>query len=213
MGGEFSDGLRSDHQVEAMLVVGFCERGDSRISENGPSGQIVGEGAVDLLRGELCELFVFGSDADEDEVREGWVVPLFAELDLLVAESVEIVVACELDAWMVRSEGLHEHFALDLTAACAACNLGQKLEGSLPCAEVWHLKADVCIDDTDQRDPWKIEPFGDHLCAHEDVDLPCSERSEGFAEGAFALHDVCIHAANDGFREDLHDGVLDFFRS
>ena len=100
-----------------MLIVGFCERGDSRISENGPSGQIVGEGAVDLLRGELSELFVFGSDADEDEVREGWVVPLFAELDLLVAESVEIVVACELDAWMVRSEGLHEHLALDIAAA------------------------------------------------------------------------------------------------
>lgn len=166
---------------------------------------------MDLVGGEGGELLVFGANADEDEVRERGVVPLAPELDFLVAESLEIVVARELDAWVVWREGLNKDFALDFAAPSPSGNLGEELEGAFACAEVGHLESDIGIDDSDEGDPGEVEAFGDHLGADEDVDFTGAKGSKGFAERAFALHDVGVHAFDDGFWEDFDDGVLDFF--
>ena len=156
-------------------------------------------------------MFVFGANANQNEVRERGVVPLAPKLDFLVAESLEIVVARELDAWVVWRECLDKDFALDFAAASPSGDLGEELEGAFACAEVGHLESDVGVDDSDEGDAGEVEAFGDHLGADEDVDFTGAKGSEGFAECAFALHDVGVHAFDDGFWEDFNDGVLDFF--
>ena len=91
--------------------------------------------------GEFGALLVRRADDDEDEVREGRVVPLSAELDLLLVEAVEVVVPRELDRRAERREALHEDFALDIAAAGASGDLGEQLEGAFAGAEVGQVQA------------------------------------------------------------------------
>lgn len=194
-----------------MLIVRFGERCDAGFAEDRVGRESVGETAVDLLCGEGGELLVFGAYADENKVREGRIVPLAPELDFLVTESSEIVMTCKLNARMMGCKGLHKDFALDFAASRPACNLGEELEGAFARSEIWHLEADVGIDDSDEGDAGEIESFGNHLGADKDVDFAGAKCAKGLTESAFPLHDVGVHAFHDCFWEDFRDGVLDFF--
>ena len=98
MAGEAQDGAGAQHEVEAVVAVGFLQRRGGGFAEGGVRRERFLQPAVEGLGGELGALLVRGADDDEDEVREGRVIPLAAELDLLLPEAVEVVVPRELDA-------------------------------------------------------------------------------------------------------------------
>ena len=119
----------------------------------------------------------------------------------------------ELDRRVMRRERLHEHLALDVAASRASGDLREELERPLARTKIGQVQAEVGVDDANERDVWKVQPFRDHLRADEDVDLAGAERAERLAIRFLARHRVGVHALHNGLWENFRDGFLDFFRS
>lgn len=162
------------------------------------------------LEGEFGAALVGGAGGEDSAVGEGREGKLAAHFHFLLGVAIEVVLAGELNAGAVGSEGLDDDFALEFAAPGAPGDLGDELKGALAGAEVRDVEAEVCVKDSHQGDVGKMEAFGDHLGADEDVDFLGFEFAEDVLEGVFAAHGIGIDAGEFCFGEDFLEDFLDF---
>ena len=75
------------------------------------------------------------------------------------------------------------------------------------------MQRGVRTDDPHQGHARKVQAFGDHLRADQNVDFPAAERPERFVIRTLARHGVRIHARHPGRGKHLLHHRLDFFRA
>lgn len=109
--------------------------------------------------------------------------------------------------------GLDDDFARHFSTSGAASDLSEELESALACAEVGSVKGEVGIEDADEGDIGKVEPFGDHLGAEENIDLLRAEVAEGIAKGVFLAGGIGIESRDLCAFENFVEDHLGFFSS
>ena len=142
---------------------------------------------------------------------KGGEVVFFAEFEFLFDKTEEVVVAGELDGGAVGDEGLDEDFAFHLATACASSDLGEEGEGAFAGAEVGGVEGEVSIEHADEGDVGKVEAFGYHLSAEEDVDFAGFEVGKGAFEDVFFSNSVAIEASEAGFGKDFAENFFHLF--
>src|SRR5204862_4085930 len=106
-----------------------------------------------------------------DRMCERREIAALAEFKFLLEIAGEIVVPCKLNRRTKRCVSLHKDFARRFAASGASGDLGQKLERAFARAEIGQMQCKIGVNNPDQRHIWKMQTFGDHLRADEDVDL------------------------------------------
>src|SRR5206468_11606766 len=99
------------------------------------------------------------------------IAQLSTGVDLLIVKAFEVVPAGELNGRMMGCEALDKHLAFDIAPSGTAGDLRDQLESALAGAKIRNVQAQVRVDDSDERDIGKVQSFGDHLRADENVDL------------------------------------------
>ena len=89
-----------------------------------------------------------------------------------------------------------------VAASRAARHLGQELEGPLGRAEVGHAQPDISRDDADERHAREVVALGDHLRAHENVELAFTEPSQHGDQRTLPPDGVAVHARDARGREN-----------
>src|SRR5580704_6432662 len=130
---------------------------------------------MDRLGRELRSPLVFRFYLDQDEMIKWWILTPFTKFSLLVPKTVEIMVPGELDRRTERSRGLHKDFSWGFATSGSPGYLGQQLKGALAGSEIRDMEPNIGVDDPDQGDIGKIQPFRDHLCADEDINFAATE--------------------------------------
>ena len=136
-------------------------------------------------------------------MREGWKTELATHFHFLFRVTIEIMFARKLDAWRMRCESLDNDFAFKFAASGASSDLGDKLEGAFSRAEIWDVQTEVGVENSNQSDVGKMQSFGDHLCADQDIDLFGFEISQDVFERVFAAHGIGIDASEAGCWENF----------
>lgn len=113
----------------------------------------------------------------------------------------------------MRGGGLDDDFTCQVSTTSAAGDLGEELEGAFSGSEVGRIEGEVSIKDADEGDVWKVESFGDHLGAEEDVDLLGAEVTEGVAEGVFPAGGIGIETGDFCAFEDFIENDFRFLGS
>src|SRR5258708_33559865 len=100
-----------------------------------------------------------------------------------------------------------------MARAGAPGGLRKELEGPPGGAKFGHAEPDVRRYHSDQRDVGNVVAFGDHLGAHQDVELALAEAVEDLFIVALARNGVAVHARDAGGWEVLVQLVFDLLRS
>lgn len=106
------------------------------------------------------------------ERRKGCLLAIF---EFVRHEACDVVLSHERKHCVFCLIGLDDDFSLFFPATSPPCDLHDELEDSFFAAEIWKRETGICQENADQLNSVKIEPFGDHLGAKEDVVLPCFE--------------------------------------
>src|SRR6476660_6351690 len=131
---------------------------------------------------------------NHQQMKKWGVFTSLAKLDLLLPESLEIVMPGELNRGTKRGRALDENLSSHVASTCAAGHLRQQLKRPLSRAEIGHMQADIGVDDANQRHVWKIKALGDHLCPDQKVDLSSSKRLQRLSIGVFSRHRIGVHS-------------------
>ena len=102
---------------------------------------------------------------------------------------------------MSRKIRLHDHLARQRGAPGAARHLKQQGREPLGRPEIGAVECVVGAKHADQRKAREIVPFGEHLCAHENIELIRTNLLAHCAERAFSARAVAIDAGNASSRE------------
>src|SRR5207248_7658105 len=94
-------------------------------------------------------------------------------------EGLIIMLLGKLDCVMVLKKGLQNDFSRNLSSSGAARHLRQKLKGAFGGAKIWKSESKVRSYNTHQGHSVNVVPFGNHLCAHQQVDLACMKLIQG----------------------------------
>src|SRR5262245_42420409 len=121
------------------------------------------------------------SQGEQCDAAEGWITQLHAEFQFLFVKADEVMTARKLNRGMKRRECLHNDFAFDVPAPGASGDLRQQLKRSFSRPEVRLMQCEVGVNDSDQSHVWKVQAFGDHLRADQDVDLAGAKIAEDAA--------------------------------
>jgi hypothetical protein len=156
--------------------------------------------------------FGTGVDSDCHQAGEGGVADFFAGSDLFCVEAFVVVLGGEAHCRVVGLVRLEDDFAGSVGAACTAGDLGEQLESAFGCAEVWEREALISERNANQCDCGDVVSFGDHLCAHQHVDLAAAQPIENLFD-AVARCRVAIEPSHAGLGETLFDGLLELFGS
>ena len=142
-----------------------------------------GDGGLgELARGPVDLDGVRAADLQEPQVAKRRVVGALSESELGFHEAFGVVV-WRRDRRMVRVVGL-DQYAPGSRARPRARRLGEQLEGSLGTPEIWHPEPLVGHQDTHESHIGEIMPFGHHLCAHQNIDIPLANLVEN-GDGPF----------------------------
>lgn len=114
-------------------------------------------------------------------MAEGRKLELPAELHFLLREAIEVMPPRKLDRRRMRRECLYHDLAFQISAACAAGDLGDELKRALAGAEIRHMQAEIRVEDADERDVREMKSLRDHLRAYQNVDLVGLEGVERIA--------------------------------
>jgi hypothetical protein len=142
-----------------------AERRDAPVF--GP-GQAMG-GQRQSARARFRRAAVLGRNNDRrkpTERRQAAEAPL---LHLFSIEPLSVAGHERCDDRMVRLPGLQKRVARLVVAPRAAGRLTKKLEGALGRARVGVGETDVSVDNADKGQKRKVMPFGDELCADDEV--------------------------------------------
>lgn len=121
--------------------------------------------------------------------------------DVVVEISV-VAAGAKFDDWVVGLKGLNDDIGILVTAVGAADDLGEELESAFFGGEIWEGKAGVGLDDAKGGEPRKVEAFGDHLSADNDVEVAVFDFVVGEVE-SFLSFSVGIEAGDFGVPEEF----------
>src|SRR5437667_6203091 len=75
------------------------------------------------------------------------------------------------------------------------------------------MQRQIGVDDSDESDIWKMQPFRNHLGPDQDIDLACAKCAQRFAIRFLARHRIGIHSFHNRVRKNLRDERFYLFRS
>ena len=194
-----------------MEAVQLLDAGDGalgRPADLGRARQLALDLADPALGDEGDLLGVAAAEDMADEVAARRVAELGAAGELGRGEALEVAALGELHGLGGGLEGLHDHRALEPSAARAARDLGEELEGALGGAEIRQLEREVGVEDPDQRHAREVQALGDHLGAEQDIQLARPEVGEDLAEAVLARHGVRVDAGHARAGEELRHDLL-----
>lgn len=110
-------------------------------------------------------------------------------------------------------EGLDDDFSGQVAATGATGDLSEQLKDAFAGPEVGHMESDVGIEDAHQGDVGKMQAFGNHLSADEEVDLLRLKGVKQITQGIFFAHGVGIDAGDAGSGKHFAEDVFDFLRA
>jgi hypothetical protein len=171
---------------------------------------VLASGVGEQLGGEASVGFGAGVDAHRHQPRERWVADLLSIADLFVVKGFVVVLGGEANCRMIGLEGLQDDSASGVRTTCATGDLSEELEGSFGRSKIWEGEALIGKRDADQGDCGDVVPFGDHLGAHQHVDLATTQPIEDRLD-AIPRRGVAVEPSHPGFRETLFDGPLELF--
>ena len=114
---------------------------------------------------------------------------------------------------MVGKVGLHDDLAGQSRAAGASCDLQHERRQAFRGAEVGAVERVVGAEDADQREPRKIVALGEHLRAHEDVDLLRFDLVAHDGECVLRARRVAVDACDARLRKSLDERTLEPLRA
>ena len=154
---------------------------------------------------------LFGEAAEDDvgDAVGGWIWWGDAAAEFFGDEGVVVVGDGVFDGVVIGGAGLDEDLAPFGAAASAAGNLAQELEAAFAGAEVGEVDDDVGVDHADEGDVGEIQPLGDHLGSHQDIDLAAADAVEDVGVGPFAGGGVDVHAGDAGTGEAFAQEAFD----
>src|SRR6187401_1764192 len=154
-----------------------------------------------------------GSNRQQHRMREGRNITALPELELLIEIAGEIVVPGKLDGRAEGRKRLHENFTRGVSPAGAAGNLREELKRPLARPEIRQMEREISVDNSDERDVRKVQAFGDHLRADQNIDLAAAKGAQSVAERVLPRHGIGIHPPNDRVRKELRDVRLHLLRA
>ena len=92
----------------------------------------------------------------------------------------------------MRRVSLDNHFAFQLAAPGSSCDLGEELKGPLAGPDIRNMETNVSVQDSYQRHIRKVQSFGNHLGADENIDLLGPEFPERIAQLILAAHRIRV---------------------
>ena len=98
---------------------------------------------------------------------------------------------------------MDDDFAFEFAASGASGDLSDELEGTLTGAEIRNMQAEVGVENSNQSDIGKMQTFGNHLGADEDIDLLRFEFLEDVFESVFTAHRIGIDTCETSFGENF----------
>ncbi len=183
-------------ELDPVFAVDFLHWGRYRATDF----EVGNTGGIEVLTPVLCVeirfLGVAAADEVPDEVAEWRVIEFPPEFDFLVEEAIEVAPAGELDGGCVRGGGLHDNLTGFLAAAGPSRDLHQELKCAFRRPEILHVEGLIGVDERDQGYIGKIEPFGYHLSADEDVDATGAEVGEDGSEEVTFVHRIRVDSAD-----------------
>ena len=114
---------------------------------------------------------------------------------------------------MLRIDGLDQDNARQIAAPRAPGRLRQKLKRALGGAEIRQTQSDVGRHDAHQRDIRNVVALGDHLRAHQDVEIAFAKTVQDALEMPLAAHRVAIHARDPRLGKIAMQLFFDFLRA
>src|SRR5256885_6543044 len=137
-------------------------------------------------------------------------IATFTKLELLLKVTGEVVMPRELNRWTKRCVGLDENLTGRFAAASPARHLREQLKCAFAGAKIRQMEREIGIDNPDQRHVWKMQTFGNHLRADEDVDLAGAKIPQRFAISVLARHRIGVHSRDVRLWEKLRDRPFHF---
>ena len=110
-------------------------------------------------------------ETDQDNTVKRRIAELPAGGHLLFIQTSEIVAQYVLQNRMRRFIGLDHHLALLAFAARPSSHLRHQLEASFVGSEIGERQHIIGVQDAHYLHCIEIQPFGDHLCTHQDIRL------------------------------------------
>ena len=148
-------------------------------------------------------------EGDVDESVERGVAEDAPLDDLAVVHLLVVVVDDVADGLVVGVVGLDDNLALVAMSAGTAADLGHLLKRPLESPEVGEVDEVVGAHDAHHADVVEVQPLGNHLCAHEDVDAAVLEIVDNLDIAVLLRGAVQIHAGHLGVGEKDGEVVLD----
>ena len=125
------------------------------------------------------------------------------EREFVPVESLVVVGLRPPDGVVVGVEGLDDDLARHVATPAPACHLGEELEGPFRGPEVRDVQGGIGGNDADERDAGEVVPLGNHLGAHEHVDVSPVEGVENLRMGPPARRRVAVHPGDPRRGEKL----------
>ncbi len=139
------------------------------------------------------------------------IIEFIAISQLNFCKITEVLLLGIADGIVLGVKGLDDNFALAFGASAASGNLRDELKTTFSRAEVGDIQRDIGVDYAHQGDEWKVQSFGDHLGAEENVYIPVLHPFiHAFQVGGRA---VTIQPQNPGGGEEQLEGLLHFLGS
>ena len=155
-----------------------------------------GDGGLgELARGPVDFDGVRAADLQEPQVAKRRVVGALSESEFGIHEAFGVVLCGEADRWMVWIVGLDQYAPGSRASPGSTGDLREQLEGSLGTPEIWHPEPLVGHQDTHESHIGKIMPFGHHLCADQNIDIPLANLVQN-GDGSFSLGGVAVEAGD-----------------
>ena len=112
---------------------------------------------------------------------------------------------------MIGIVGLYDDFSTMTVSSSASAHLSHLLEGSLIGTEVGEINQIIGTHDAHHAHVVEVEPFCDHLCAHEYVDATVLEIVDNLKIAVLLKGAVQIHSCHTGVGEENGEIVLNTF--
>ena len=107
----------------------------------------------------------------------------------------------ELNGVVIGKQGLQHNLARSLAASRASRHLRQQLKGPLGGPEVRETQGAVGAHHAHQRDIGNVVSLGNHLRAHQQIDLARLQRAQHALKVVAPAHRVAIQSPNARLRK------------
>src|SRR5215471_2233315 len=143
--------------------------------------------------GSLSSGRVWTVNDDSRQARIRRVEHGLTALHLVVKKACEVMVLGKSNTVVLGTIGLNKHLPARLASASPASDLGEELEQALRSTKIRNGQGGIGRHHADQGDIGVIVSFGNHLCAHQDIDGTTAQSTQNALMGRFGPGGVAIH--------------------